>query len=234
MVGRCLRSPMKTFAFALFVVLIPFSGFAQSGTEWIWNPELSYSKKVTDRTTLIAKLSVFNSLDNFSNQETLQYLEPQFLASYVLTARWRVGGGYYFRWSEPLVDGFKYEHRLLQQAGYVNFLGDQRLAHRFRLEQRIRTSSYQNRFRYRISFDFPLQGEQLDPGERYLILKNEMMSAFNGSEADAENRASLGMGWLLKGNKKIELNLQYRTQDIFSGSGVSHLILFGTAFYISR
>jgi len=113
-------------------------------------------------------------------------------------------------------------------------VGDQRLAHRFRLEQRIRTSSYQNRFRYRISFDFPLQGERLDPGERYLILKNEMMSAFNGSEADAENRASLGMGWLLRGNKMFELNLQYRTQDIFSGNGVSHLLLLGTAFYISR
>ena len=93
---------MKTFVFALFITKLPFSGFAQSGTEWIWNPELSYSQKVTERTTLIAKLSVFNSLEEFSTRETLQYLEPQLSASYTLTARWRVGGGYYYRWPEPL------------------------------------------------------------------------------------------------------------------------------------
>lgn len=227
---------MKIFA-AFFTIILawPVSGFAQSNTaEWIWNPELSYSKKTSDRTTLIAKLSVFQSLDNFSSSNSLRFIEPQLSASYTLTPRWKVGGGYYYRWSEPLTDSFNYEHRLLQQAGYVSFLGDQRIAHRFRLEQRIRSSSYQNRFRYRISYDFPLQGERLDPGERYLILKNEMMTAFNSSEADAENRASLGMGWFLNGRQKFEVNLQYRTQDIFSGNGISHLFWVGTSFYISR
>lgn len=225
---------MKKLALVIFIALLPFIGIAQSNTEWIWNPELSYSKKVSDRTSLIAKLSVFNSLDDVSNQNFVQFIEPQLLSSYRLTARWSIGGGYYYRWSGPFVDGTNYEHRLLQQAGYVNYIGDQRLAHRFRLEQRIRSSSYQNRFRYRISFDFPLRGERLDPGENYLILKNEIMTAFNASDADAENRASAGIGWLLKGSKKFELNLQYRAQDLFSGDGVSHLVLFSTAFYISR
>jgi len=234
MVSRYLRSSMKTFAVVLSIIALPLTAVAQSGPEWIWNPEFSYSKKTSERTTLIAKLSVFNSLEDFTNQKSLQYIEPQLSAAYTLTPRWRVGGGYFFRWSEPLADGFRYEHRLLQQAGYVNFFGGRRLAHRLRLEQRIRSSSYQNRFRYRVSFDFPLQGEQLDPGERYLILKNEMMTAFNASEADAENRASLGMGWLLRGSQKFEMNLQYRTQDIFSGDGLSHLLLFGTTYYISR
>jgi hypothetical protein len=225
---------MKTFILGAIIILCPLSVPAQSNIEWIWNPEISYSKKVSDRTTFISKLSVFNSLDNTDNKRFLQFIEPQLSASYTLTARWNIGGGYYFRWSEPLLDGNRYEHRLLQQAGYVNYLGDQRLVHRFRLEQRIRTSSYQNRFRYRISFDFPLEGERLDPGETYLVLKNEMMTAFNASDADAENRVSVGLGWSLIGSRKLELNLQYRTQDIFSGDGVSHLMLLGTAFYISR
>lgn len=226
---------MKLFVVILtFIFVLPVIGFAQSDPELIWSPELSYSKKTSERLTLIAKLSVFQSFDGFTEKQGVQFIEPQFLTSYTMTARWKVGGGYYYRLSEPLVDGYKYEHRLLQQAGYINYLGDKRLAHRFRLEQRIRSSSYQNRFRYRISYDFPLQGEQLDPGERYLILKNEMMTAFNRSAADAENRASLGMGWLLKGRQKLELNMQYRTQDIFSGDGLSHLFLVGTAFYLSK
>ncbi len=226
---------MKRFVIALVAIFAwPVLGYAQSGPEWIWNPELSYSEKTSERTTLIAKLSVFQSLEDFSEKRALQYIEPQFSGSYTLTSRWKVGGGYYYRWSEPLLDGHKYEHRLLQQAGYVSYFGDRRLSHRFRLEQRIRSSSYQNRFRYRFGFDFPLQGEQLDPGERYMIVKNEMMTAFNGSEADAENRASLGIGWLFGGGQKFEINAQYRTQDIFSGDGISHLFLVGTAFYISR
>lgn len=225
---------MKISILVLFISLFPFISVAQSNLEWIWNPEISYSKKITERTSVIAKFSVFNSIDNYSNKNALQFIEPQFLASYTLTARWRIGGGYYFRWSEPLIEGYNYEHRLLQQAGYVSYLGDQRLAHRFRLEQRFRSSSYQNRFRYRISFDFPLEGERLDPGEKYMILKNETMTAFNASEADAENRASVGLGWLFANSRKFELNLQYRTQDIFSGNGIGHLLLFGTAFYISK
>lgn len=229
---RILKS-MK-FVILLFTLFIPFSLFAQSGPEWIWSPEFSYSEKVSDRTTFFAKLSLFNSLDNVSNERFLQYIEPQLSASYTLTARWKVGGGYYFRWSQPVAGGNNYEHRLLQQAGYVSYIGDQRLAHRIRLEQRIRTSSYQNRIRYRLSFDFPLEGERLDPGEKYLILKNETMTAFNAVEGDAENRLSVGLGWSLLGNRKFEVNLQHRLQDVFSDGGISHLMLIGTSFYISR
>ena len=234
MVDQKTGMTFKRLAITFIVFLFLFSAVAQSDTEWIWNPELSYSNKLSDRTTLITKLSVFNSLEETSNRSFIQFVEPQFAVSYTLTTRWKIGGGYYFRNSQPLLDGFRYEHRLLQQAGYVNFIGDQRLAHRLRLEQRIRSSSYQNRLRYRLSFDFPLQGERLDPGERYLILKNEVMTAFNASNADAENRVSVGLGWFLNNTQKFELNAQYRTQDVFSGDGISHLFLLGTAFYISR
>jgi hypothetical protein len=221
---------IKQSVIGLFLILFPLTTAAQSDTEWIWNPELSYSNKLTDRTTLITKLSVFNSLDETSNRSFVQFIEPQMSVSYTLTTRWKIGGGYYFRNSQPFLD----EHRLLQQVGYINYIGDQRLAHRLRLEQRIRSSSYQNRLRYRLSFDFPLQGERLDPGERYLILKNEVMTAFNAAQADAENRVSFGLGWFLNNSQKFELNVQYRTQDVFSGDGISHLFLLGTAFYISR
>ena len=226
---------MKIFVVVVVAIFAwPLLGYAQSGPEWIWNPELSYSKDTSDRMTLGAKLSIFHSFEDFTEKRALEYIEQQFTGAYTLTPRWKIGGGYYYRLSNPLLDGYEYEHRLLQQAGYISYFGDRRLSHRFRLEQRIRSSSYQNRFRYRVGFDFPLQGEQLDPGERYLIIKNEIMTAFNGSEADAENRASLGIGWLLGGGQKFEVNAQHRTQDIFSGNGVGHLLLLNTTFYISR
>jgi hypothetical protein len=225
---------MRKFILLILFSTAPLFVFAQSETEWIWNPEVSYSWKASDRLAYNTKLSMFNNGGEFGNRSWLSFLEPQFVVSYSLSTRMKIGGGYYYRWSEPLLDNYRYEHRFLQQIGYISYIGDRRVAHRLRLEQRIRSSSYQNRLRYRLSYDFPLQGERLNPGENYLILKNEMMTAFNADEADAENRVSIGLGWFVSNRYKFELNLQYRTQDIFSGDGISHLFLAGTSFYFNR
>lgn len=223
----------KIWAILSVLALFPLCAFSQQA-ELIWNPELSYSWKSSDRLGFNTKLSIFNSLRDIGKEEALQYAESQFSFSYGVSTRTKIGGGYYYRLSTPLVDGYQYEHRFLQQIGFISFIGDRRLAHRFRVEQRVRSSSYQNRLRYRLSYDFPLQGEELDPGERYLILKDEMMTAFNKDEADAENRASLGMGWYFNSKQKFELDLQYRTLDIFSDGGVNHLFLISTSFYLNR
>ncbi|MDR9364662.1 MAG: DUF2490 domain-containing protein [Balneolaceae bacterium] len=218
----------------LTALFLAKSGTAQSNTDWIWSPEYSYSWKTSDRMAYSAKVSMFNSVENIDNRSFIQNIEPQLSFAYGLTPRTKIGGGYYYRWSSPLLDGYQYEHRFLQQVGFINFIGDRRIAHRLRTEQRIRSSSYQNRVRYRISYDFPLEGDRLDPGERYLIFSNEMMSAFNADEADAENRFSAGMGWFFNRQQKFELGVQYRTQDIFSGDGISHLFLVSTSFYMNR
>jgi hypothetical protein len=223
----------KMWAFLLAGILWSVCAYAQQA-DIIWNPELSYSWKSSDRLGYNAKLSMFNSIPDFDNQGAIRYIEPQLSFSYGLSAGTKVGGGYYYRLSTPLVDGYQYEHRFLQQVGFISYIGDRRIAHRLRLEQRIRSSSYQNRLRYRLSYDFPLNGEKLDPGEKYLILKDEMMTAFNKNEADAENRASIGLGWYFDSKQKFELGLQYRIQDIFSDGGIEHLFLLRTSIYLNR
>lgn len=217
----------------LTALLVSERGVSQS-VEWIWSPEYSYSWKSSDRMAYSTKLSMFNSVENLDDRSALQFIEPQFSLAYSLTPRAKIGGGYYYRWSTPLLDGYQYEHRFLQQVGFINYIGDRRIAHRVRTEQRVRSSSYQNRIRYRISYDFPLEGERLDPGEKYMILSNEMMTAFNRNSGDAENRFEIGLGWFFNRQQKFEVGLQYRTQDIFSGDGISHLFLVGTSFYMNR
>lgn len=223
----------KSWVLLAVAALLPVCAFSQQA-ELIWNPELSYSWKSSDRLGFNTKLSIFNSIRDFDNSGAIQYIEPQFSFSYGLSTGTKIGGGYYYRLSTPMIDGYQYEHRFLQQIGFISFIGDRRLAHRVRLEQRVRSSSYQNRLRYRLSYDFPLQGEKLDPGEKYLILKDEMMTAFNRNEADAENRASLGVGWYFNSKQKFELGFQYRTLDIFSDGGINHLFLLSTSFYLNR
>ena len=225
---------MRKLILLTTIILLPILAQAQSETELIWSSEISYSWSTSDRVSYTAKQAMFNDTNHLGKETFLTYLEPQFRLPYSLSTRLKLGGGYYYRWSEPLLDGNNFEHRFLQQLGFVSFIGDRRIAHRVRIEQRIRSSSYQNRLRYRLSYDFPLEGERLDPGENYIILKNESMTAFNANEADAENRLTSGLGWYLNNRYKFELNLQYRTQDIFSGDEITHMILVGTSFYINQ
>ncbi len=217
----------KFKALLAVAILYPVCAFSQQA-DLIWNPELSYSWKSSERLGFKTKLSVFNSIRDFDNKTAIRYIEPQVTFSYALDGVSKIGGGYYYRLSTPMVDGYQYEHRFLQQVEFVSDLRDRELDHRLRLEQRVRSSSYQNRLRYRLGYDIPLEGE------KYLILKDEMMTAFNKDEADAENRATVGLGWNLNSKQKFELGIQYRTQDIFSNGGISHLFLLSTSYSLKQ
>lgn len=212
----------------LVIFLIPAAASGQQA-DLIWNPQLSYSWQSSDQLSFSAKVSAFNSVRDFDNDSAIRYIEPKFIFSYRLPGSASVGGGYYYRWSFPLQDSDAYEHRFLQQVGFKFLIGDMDISNRFRIEQRVRSSSYQNRIRYRLSHKFPIQNE---PGrtDRYVVLSDEVMTAFNRDAADAENRVALGLGWIFNDKKVFETGIQYRTQGIFSENGISHMLLLFTTF----
>ncbi len=68
----------------------------------------------------------------------------------------------------------------MEQFAFVVYaLDGKRIANWVRLLQRIRDSELTNRIRYRVGFDSPLSGEQLDPGVIYAIITNEYLWSFN-------------------------------------------------------
>ncbi|MEX2477256.1 MAG: DUF2490 domain-containing protein [Gracilimonas sp.] len=219
----------------LFLItgMLTNSAFGQN-TDWIWRPVVSYSWKSSDQLSYSTKLEMFNSVTDFDNQEAIQYIEPQFSFSYSLSPRVKLGGGFYSRWVDPLYSGYAYEQRLLQQIGFVTYLGDRRIAHRARIEQRFRNTNYLNRFRYQLSYDFPLQGDRLDPGENYILMYNDAMVAFNKSTFSGENRAGVGLGWYFNSKRKFELGFSYRTKNIFTDRDLGHVLLLNTLFYFNR
>lgn len=220
---------LKTWIPLLVIFLLPVTIFGQQ-TELIWNPALSYSWQTSDRWSYSAKISAFNSLRDLDNKTAIRYIEPKFTFTYALSGSSNIGGGYYYRWSAPLMDGYAYEHRILQQIGFKTQIGGRNFSNRFRAEQRIRSSTYQNRIRYRLSHKFPLQSKSKNT-PRFISISDEIMTAFNKDAADAENRLALGMGWLF-GRRQFETGFQYRTQDIFSNNGISHMLLFYTNYSI--
>ncbi len=223
----------STWFLGIIFTLLPCFLFAQSA-DFIWNPELAYSWKNSNRLAFSTKLAMFNSIPDFDNNAAITYIEPQFTLSYRLANQTKIGGGYLYRLSTPLLDGYQYEHRFLEQFGFTSLLGPYHMAHRIRLEQRIQSSSYQNRLRYRIQIKFPFNKQKSDSGERYLSVKEEVMTAFNKHAADAENRISTSLGWLLKNHQKFELGIQYRAMDIASGGPIHHLPLLNTSYHFSR
>lgn len=207
---------------------------AQGTVDVIVEPAVSYSWASGDRWGYNAQLVGFMAVTHLEDRPFLEHTEAQLAASYGLGVRTKLGGGYLYRWDDPLEDGYAGEHRLMQQVGIVTYLGDRRLAHRLRAEQRIRTSSYVNRWRYRLGYEVPLQGERLDPGETYLNTSAEALVSFDRDFIGDESRVFAALGWFFSNRRKVEVGLQYRAQDVLAEGDVGHLLLITTAYYLSR
>jgi hypothetical protein len=216
----------------IFVSLSPL--FAQTPVSVFWEPDISYTWPASDKWSYNTK---FVGRTGFVEQNeakiSLQRLETHFFATRKLFGGQRISGGYMLRWVQPFFEkDFGYEHRFTQQLAFITYIGERRFGSRLRTEQRIRNRGFINRFRYRLSYDLPLVGEQLDPGETYLILSNEVLTSFNAKEVSFENRAYIGLGWYFNEKRKLETGLQYRTENI--GPTLEHVFQLVSSYYINR
>ncbi|WP_228027855.1 DUF2490 domain-containing protein [Costertonia aggregata] len=106
------------------------------------------------------------------------------------------------------------ELRFTQQYNITSRSRNIRFGHRVRSEQRINKSLTTHRFRYRFALDFPLQGEQLDVGEAYLVTSTEsLLSVARANASEYDQRFTANIGWLLHENTKLQAGLEYRFED---------------------
>lgn len=116
------------------------------------------------------------------------------------------------------------EHRIYQQALVRQQLGNLRVAHRVRMEQRFirypqnqdRSWTYQNRFRYMLKADIPLTQENGAVGW-YLPVFNEILIGIApnyGSRPFDQNRLFIGVGRALgpAGNLEVGYMNQFLAQ----------------------
>ena len=122
-----------------------------------------------------------------------------------------LGVQYRFR---QIFDGGDNELRLTQQYNVTHKSGNLRIGNRLRAEQRIRPSLTIHRFRYRLAFDLPLSGEELDVGEAYFVASTEsLLSASRGSGPEFDQRVSANIGWLVNQTINLEIGTQYRVEN---------------------
>ncbi|MGY2132121.1 DUF2490 domain-containing protein [Hymenobacter sp. HD11105] len=113
------------------------------------------------------------------------------------------------------------ENRAHQDITFTSTYGRLLLSHRLRLEQRwlgqlaesnpsrVESWEYQNRARYQIAGEIPLQGPSIDDGEWYVNFFDEIFIGFGrnvGRNVFNQNRISGGLGYQIRDNWKLELN----------------------------
>jgi hypothetical protein len=166
-----------------------------------------------------------------------------------LSDRVKVSGGYTFFQSHRYgsyaeVPGLvEPEHRIYEDVTLKDQLGRLGLSQRIRLEQRflgnrdasgngpVQEWAYQNRIRYQLALNFPLQGPTIDDDELYLTGFDEVFLGFGqnvGLNVFNQNRLAGGLGWQFTKNAKAELVYLYQVRshaqaDAASGQPVVEL-----------
>ena len=210
-------------------------GWAQQGVGLQWEPSTSYTWSLADRWKANTQAAVRQAFAETSENGTvgeyqLAFGQAQFFATYQWLTTLQISGGYLMRMNEPTQESRSFNHRFTEQVAFLLYFGQKRLANRIRTEQRFRNSGYINRWRYRISYDVPLNGQQIDPGEKYLIVSNEWLFSFNSQTRSHQNRLYLGIGWVANQKRKIETGLQYRLGGIGTGT-LDNTLWLTTGFF---
>jgi hypothetical protein len=139
------------------------------------------------------------------------------------------------------------ERRIWQQAVVSHAIGRLEISHRYRLEQRFRGRrddpdvdridywERSGRFRYQVKGTLPLSGDDIEPGEAYLSLSNEL---FVGIGRNVEynifdqNRATFSVGYRVTRNWRTEAG--FLEHVIFRGNGAdverNHTLTFALSY----
>lgn len=220
---------MKYF-FTVLLLIVATCAFSQVVN---WEPGISYTWKKGEQWAYNIKAESRSKIYDETVDYNFRFYEAEFYITRKFFNENKLTGGYMFRHEDPFEGGgFAYEHRFMQQFTFISFLRDNRLGHRIRTEQRVKHDEFENRVRYRLSYDFPLSGQSLNPGEKYLILSNEGLTTFNTEEFSVSNRFYVGLGWYFSSKQKFESGLEGRYSDIGAENNV--LIHVVTTFYINQ
>ncbi|MFT7298889.1 MAG: hypothetical protein ACI81S_001185 [Sphingobacteriales bacterium] len=116
------------------------------------------------------------------------------------------------------------EHRLYQQFTAKNTIGDVKIGHRYRFEQRFVEENFKMRFRYFLTLNAPLTKNENNEVSFYLSAYNEIFLSTEPSVFD-RNRLYGGLGYHV--NKYLRVELGYMNQFFeFSGRDQINLIAF--------
>jgi hypothetical protein len=213
---------------AIIIVLISFSGLAQSTSEIGLLPTINLNKKLQKDWSLNFKTESRQSL--IKEEFNYDYLltDISFAASKKIGINTSIAMGYLIRVEQ---DGVK--NRISQQITFVKRYSSLKLSHRLLSDQTFKNNdNTEIRFRYRLSSEIPLQGNTLDLNEFFLKISNEYLNSLYQNSYDLEIRGAVFLGYTISGLGKLELGLDYRLDSFIEGTARNRYWI-GLNVYIS-
>ncbi|MBB3122516.1 hypothetical protein FHS04_000004 [Mesoflavibacter sabulilitoris] len=210
----------KRYAFLVICLLAISVSFGQNRYQVGTLPTLNISKSLNNNWQLnfksefrqLFKEGITNSTQNSGYDYV--HTDAAFVVSKKVGLNNKLAGGFLLRFTNK--DVIK---RSIQQFTIINTLSNYRLGHRFASDQTFESDQdMQLRLRYRLTFDLPLNGQTVDAQEWYFKISNEYLNIFESKDYDLELRLSPTLGYVFTDNNKLELGLEYRTNDFVNNN----------------
>jgi len=139
-----------------------------------------------------------------------------------------ISGGYLIRIREG-----ELIHRSILQYVRIGRLGSLRDAHRLVADQTYaEAEKVLLRFRYRISLEIPMSGEELDRNEFYIKMNHEYLNAFQDGQYDLEIRMVPVAGYNFSDLNKMEMGVDYRLSRFMDGPP-RHVVWFTANWFLT-
>lgn len=205
----------KKFIFLFFILALGKVVGAQHPV--IWEPEAVFSFGINERWSGNGKVVLrypFGMLG--SEGQSVRFrnslLEGQGFVNYRLVGGHRLTLGLLYGVTDPWEVVPRPEFRIIEQYSFRTLVFKHGFSHRLRFEQRFRDKDMQQRMRYRITSDFPLQGSRIDPGEFYVIAGTELLFSFEDlfESGSFDNRTGAGLGYQFLNKQRLQFEIQGR------------------------
>ena len=210
---------MRLF-FITFCCFISLAGAAQSSYQFGILPAINLNKSFANNWKInlktesrqILKEGLFSEKNMFQYKYTLTDIAV--VASKKTGLNTALAGGYMLRIRDE-----QFIHRTIQQFTMVSNYSGFRLAHRFSSDQTFEENeAVAVRLRYRITSEFPLSGQSVDPKELYLKINHEYVNAVQDTNYDLEIRLIPLLGYTFSDTNKLESGLDYRLNSFLGGN----------------
>lgn len=227
---------MKYHFYHFFIFLLPLVLSAQNNRfSTGFFPEISLSYKLDKNYSMTHKIESQHGIFDKQSQlnEELEYnhvlTDLQTFVNRKISPFVRFTLGYQYRIEEG-----ENTHRPIQQISILQRESRYRIGHRIRTDQTFfKEASPLWRGRYQIKGQIPLQGFELDPGEKYLSISNEVIYMYQSGEDDIENRLTASLGYYFNDKNKLELGFDYRTDDYLVQDRFRQRLWFKIGYYKS-
>ena len=214
--------------FCWFLLVISSTVLSQENTTAFWRPLVAINYNVWDDYSHNFALGNQNFVYSDGELEfDVSQLQLIHFSRYQLTDNQNISLGIQWRNSRIFEQDNFNEFRITEEYNLRYRPRIIRYGHRFRVEQRLSSRSTVHRFRYRITADFPLEGDILDVGESYMVWGLENLLSVGKSRSSAYTiRFRGGIGWRLSLKTNLQFLLEYRLRDYTHSS--DHIFVLET------